>query len=207
MNTTALENLLVHVRPHVPNASDLTLLRELRSATIEFCRRSEVWDQTLSFPAVTVGEPYYELTTPDQSMIQVYHQVWLDGDEEPLDLATDEERLYYTDNADPWGYLPVQGNALYLVPPPQTALGLRAKVSLIPTATADYVPQFLADRWGHEIAAGALARIMAIPGENTYRPDSVAYQRVLFDSAIADAKGDRELGYSNGPIRARLPKS
>lgn len=196
----ALSLFLPFVVPHVASCSDPMAEQAVLSACIEFCERSLAVQNTSAEDAA-VGQADYDVEEPSQQRIvkvlavgyrstllrsraaeMVVHPFALRGEAvagESIDNGTPVEWFA----RDPG--LPV----VSIYPPPDEAVAgaVTIKAALAPTRTATSVADALFDDFAESIAAGAIARLLIMPGQPFAAPSAAPLFRSQFLQAATTA--------------------
>lgn len=180
----------------------------LRYAATDFCRRTAAY-QTVETQSMTAGVAAYDLDIPALSHLSVILGVWVGGSElvavatddvssgeamrEGGDLDGGTPRLFYQK-------VPSEPT-IYLWPVPDAAADLTVRAAFEPTVTATSLPDLLYDVYANDIAAGAVAYLMAIPGQVFSNPGQVAYFAGRFAAAVGRAKATARAGDARRSMR------
>lgn len=211
----ALDLFLPLVAPVVMGAPEPLLLQALRMACIEFCRRTDTVQCIQAPVAVVAGTQDYAVTVPaDMVLVRVlgaaWQGVWLVP--VPPDDVTSDVALR---GAAIGAAIPLSGaprhffqktpdlSTISLYPIPDVALagGLLIKASFCPTQAATQVEDALFDEWAEGIAAGAAARVLAIPGQGF--TGSPAGPAARFERAVSEAKRQKMFGKMTAGARVQ----
>lgn len=200
-----LDSLLDFVMPKCPHLSVDIARHELRQACIRFCRKSG-WDRRVltSFNTV-VGTPSYTLTPPTDTVISEIVSVKLDDETDLSPMRLDEIPAdAETETAEPERYA-ASANAtnLQLIYAPDAVYAVDVTVVVEPTRTATAISDNLAQRYGEDIACGALESLLLYPKKPWTDPNSAAYYKSRFDEAVLDAKSEIDEGFTGAPARVR----
>ncbi len=98
-------------------------------------------------------------------------------------------------------YLPEAQFALY--PTPDQAYNLNVTVIIAPKEGAVNVPAAPLIKYSNDIEAGALAYLLALPGQPWTDKPSAAMNQKAFQSGISNGKAEAQRNYNVGPQRAR----
>ncbi len=192
-----ITDLLPFVLPYARGASEPQAVAALRNAAREFCGRSKAWqtapdDEVLS---VRAGDPYCELTAPQQSELVQILQVWYH--DTPLDAASEgwkvERGISPERTGSPMGYEQqvLADRALLefkLLPTPAVSepRAIRVRAAWRPSLTATHLADIVATRYAEQIAYGALARLHQLD-EDWAKPTYAADKGAQFEQAIGVA--------------------
>lgn len=181
---------------------------ELLHAARRFCRESESWEVEGVAIATLGGLADYDIPTVTDGKVLKVAKVLLAG--LPLTVTTEDD----LDVEDPTWRTRTGTTRFYLVdlaalkvrlfPIPVADSGdLVVIAACEPTLTAQTLPDYLLNDWQETIAAGAYARLGAIPGKSWTNADIVAEGWEMFKDGVAQAtaKRIREAGATR--LRAR----
>lgn len=194
---TSYESFLPFVQPRVPTCPIVTCLHHIRQAAIEFCDRTQVWQEDLD---TLLGDGFstsYALAIDDQVAVAKLLEVWVQ------DSAT-ASRVQY-DNAAPAEGRDAErngstGNKAWMVdratlgiwPAPILDAAIDVTATLKPSQASYSFPEILFEHHARQIASGALAELFAL-GE--WADDvKAATERGKFEDAIASESRATEKG-------------
>lgn len=202
------------VLPHAPGVPEPVACFNLRLAAVEFCERTRCWRHVHK---VTVTGPTRFIVAPSYSAIHEIEFADLDGN--PLDP------IPFADIAAEAAQHPEPGAARYITQAAPNAVTLYPwrpgllHVGLIlkpsggfefggnaadPLEDAyDFVPDFLLSQHGEAIAHGALARVLAIPGEAWSDAARSAYYLARFNERMDRFFAANMRGQQRAPLRTR----
>lgn len=202
------------VVPYVPGCSDPMALQAIRHALIDFCQSSDLVQRIYSYDVVA-GQDAYVVDVPDHmNMNRVLNIGWqgrwlspIPPDAVPSDvvLLGQPVGLANPRAGDPEAYFQQSPSEttfrLYPIPDTDLAKGLTVKASYSPSQTALSMEDHLFDNWAEEIAAGAIARLLAMPGQQFTNVHAATVYRSQFRDGISDARRLKEQGYTQGSQR------
>ncbi len=204
MASTDYSEFFPYVLPSVPGCSSPMATDAIRTAAIDFCERSRAWTDNLTMSALA-NTGAYPFVPPAGSAVAEILQAWFNG--LPIDPKTpDELRQLYTNwrtesGNEPEFYTQEDTVSVTLVPMPEAALAdaIKLRVALAPAADSTGVDTRIFNKYRTDIAAGALAILLKIPGEKFYNPNLAQERQATFNAAIADANYKAAKGF----VRAR----
>lgn len=212
----ALSAFYPMVLPYVMGCPNPMLDQALLYAAGTFCRDTNAV-QHISTYHVIAGQEDYCVETPSGSVFCSVLSVWYA--DRPLKPVGIDEVLPGMAMRDPFGaYTAAAGtptcfyqktpasSEISLWPVPDVALsdGLATRVAYEPSATATSLDDTLYATYGADIAFGAIAYLMMLPGQAFSNPLlGKAFQR-RFDDAIEGAKITAKLGRVRRSARVRL---
>ena len=165
-------------------------------AAIEFCERTRMWREIKTVQA-TGNDP---ILTPADAAILKLEEARVDGRRiEPIAVA-DLGDMYpgqdwmALDPGDPCYITQLTPNAMMLVPPPVDAVDVKLVMQLKPSQSTEMLPDFIHDLYQQVISDGALAEILATPGQSYTNPGmaevySARFQQKLDALSVLSIKG------------------
>lgn len=203
---TSIDAFLPYIVYAVHACPQITIEQAIVRACNDFCRRTDVVQKILSPIDIVAGTSDYAVTTPtDMTLARVMGVAWqgkwlvpVPPDDVQSDVALRSATIGIA--------VPASGSPQFffqkttdlatvsLYPIPDTALsgGLFIKASFAPTLTALTVDDSLLNDWYEDIAAGALARLKAIPGQ-PWSADP-ARDAARFEHGVSNAKRQKMFG-------------
>ena len=210
--TVAITQFIDRVRPEARTAPTFTLSDYVLEAAIEFCARSRYWRADLTALNAVADQAAYTASPPStesviQDIISVRHNTIIlePASQEMLDSQYLDWRTETGSQADFW-FATARDN-ITLVPYPSAAgtANIEIRAALKPSRTATTLPQSLYDNYKAEIASGALAWLLVMPGVPWASPDRAAYHERKFEDGIRHANYTAARGFNRTPIRTRRP--
>lgn len=210
---TSWEVYLPEVLPWVPGCPESVALSKIRNSAIQFCERSTIWRADHAAINVAALTHTYDLVSPvlNARIHKVVHAAH-DGyplnemSEDELDLkwpklggtypnlsdsvASTPWRKYEADRANLYTQPGGDPTKIRLIGIPNTALvsGLEVKLALKPLPNAEDGDDRLYYDWYQQIAAGALAQLLAVPEEWADKHRNLfAHYSGLFEKGVMDA--------------------
>lgn len=186
MTTASFELLLPEVAPFVRGAPQLTILNAIRNAVIEFCWETLLWQETQTIQAAVTDYPL-KLDAPNGAEIAKVLTVVCGKTVPPTSVDELDAKLGNTDwrsrtGTPPQAYYQEHPDYLLFYPNPDAALILKVRLAYVPSLTSTGVEQFIY-RNNHEgLAAGALAKLHAMPGMLWANPAVVGFYLAKFNS-------------------------
>lgn len=209
-----IDDFLPEVSPEVPGCPLPSITIAIRNSLIEFCKDSLYWAVDLDPINIEAGVHTYDLDSPETDsniagvLVASHDGVPLDQvSEDLLDLNWPQYLNLYKNVlrygiSDPWRTVTSTKPCLYLLPNPrqirlvgipETSLanGLTIKAGIKPDPTAEEVGDIIYEDYHEAIAHGALYRLLMQNGKKWTDKKSAADYKMLFEDAIAEAKGKR----------------
>lgn len=210
-----LTQFLPYVTPYAMGCPANVARQAVLAAAIDFCERSNLVEATLDAANTVAGEAEIALDVPRQQTIAMVTRAWFKTQELQLvarahisavqawnqevpgaTAATGEPRECY------W----IDGNTVGVHPAPATSESgvLTVRAALRPTRNATAVADALFDNWVETIAAGALARIYATPGQPYSDMSTALARRQEFMTGIQRARIESATGRVQGELRVQM---
>jgi len=210
-----IDELLPRVMEVVPTCPEPTVIRHLRDAAIEFCRRTRVWRDYDTFP---LSSEACEVIAADSEaqIFEITHASVTVTDDEDEDAITvsdlepktvdwlDEENPGWRDETGtPRYFTQLAPNTVRVTPKPEDAAVLRLELVMVPSITAERFPDELIDTYGQVLADGALSRILILPTDFAQPQLAVAYA-ASFNMALGRWGSQVPRGQQRTPRRTKL---
>lgn len=174
----------------------------LKSA-IEFCERTRMWREVKTVQA-TGNDP---ILAPADAAILKLEEARVDGRRlEPIavvDLGAKypgQDRMTI-EPGDPCYITQLTPNAMMLVPSPVATVNVELVMQLKPSQYTELLPCFLYDLCQQVIADGALAEILATPGQSYTNPDMAAIYSARFQQKLDALSVLSIKGQQGAPVR------
>lgn len=194
---TALEAFFPFVLPFAPACPDPLAEQCLRIAATEFCQRTRLWRAVDRF--ATDGQPIDVVVVPAGASLFEIERAWFN--DTILEPARFADVWRPSDTGQPRWITQVVPGTLHLVPP--GAGEFRISMILVPDIAADELPDFLFTGFAREIAAGAIAQILMLPGQTWTSPELAAIKRAEFSSAMDRNFAANLKGQQRAAVRTR----
>lgn len=167
----------------------------IRSACIEFCEKSLLWQQKSAKTDIIAGEARYGFAPPAGARVvqptfaSINDEILLQTNLQDLDDLYPSWRTYAATK--PTAYFMDGEDTIRLVGKPLEDIpaSLEVHVALKPTRDAAECPDFLLEDWAEVIASGALYRLHAMVGKVWAEPTLSAFHNKLFRAGASLAKG------------------
>lgn len=208
MSVVTFESFLPAVAPLVPDCPDLVILDALRKASNQFCRESALWTVTNDAQSAVADEGEYDIDSPTGTVPVILEAVSYNG--VPLTAKTPSQLdALIVDWANASGlptyYVRSADDVVRLVPMPESdaedAIVMRVAVAPDPL-TGIGVEDIVANKFYEAIAAGALARLLLMPGKWA-NPQFAQIKAAEFRAAIGDARAVAYAANSSAQLRVR----
>lgn len=202
MATTAFTAFLPEILPHLPACADIVAVNAVRNACIDFCTGSLVWNETQDAEAVTAASFPYDLSAPADARVCAVMSLRMNG--KPLHPVFLDalEGVYQWDthtSSSPDYYCQTSPDQLIVYPRLDASVDMVLRCAYAPTRTATGVETYVYAEYLEEIAAGALGKLMKLPGQPWSNPELGAYHSSMFEQAISDAAIRVNKSFSRAP--------
>ncbi len=196
-----LDDFLQHINLYAPGCAAPTAYFGIRQAAIEFCERTRLWRFEDDFP--TTGDEAERLFSPAGSVIHLIETAWFD------DVRLEPKTTEWLDaHCRGWRNAALTGQAAYITQTepntlrvvPGQAGTVKVAMFLKPSQDADDVPEFMVDEYRAVIGNGALAYILAIPGQSFTNLELAA----SFGAAFQQKLDSLAMRGTTGQQRARV---
>lgn len=206
--SATLDQFFPWVLPSVPGCSDLLAQQAIRQACIEFCNRTDLVQRVTTADATAAVQDYTITPPTDMILSRILSVGWqgtllsmVSPDVVNNDLALRGVAIGTATplTGDPrWAFqkTPADSDAgfsIYPIPDTTVTLGLTVKASYAPTNAAATVDDALWNDYVEQIAAGAMARLMMMPGQ-TFSSKSGALYKIEFERAIERGRHQKNTG-------------
>lgn len=195
-----LTQFLPHLMPHVVGCSEPMAVQVLAESANEFCRRTQVL-QTVDAQTPEVGTPDYAVTlSPNTELVRVITVFYNDRPLQPVTIEltrsgsaafgdTTGDVTLATGTPNRYFMKTPTTPLLSLYPAPDAALvdAIVIRAAVTPLLTATQVDDALYARWLEPIVAGALARLVSMPGHPFTAPLLEARYLRAFERGITTA--------------------
>lgn len=209
---TAYETFFPEVLPYVHDVPEFVATNAIRNACIEFCEKSDYIVYTHDPITILPRVSAYELDLPSGTTLARVLAGWVGNLPLTFKSQEDLQRIY------PLDWRQMGGRPQYLTQdtPDEVIVapfsdyrmdsGLKIIVALKPTRSSTSVDDLVYQRWAEAIGFGARARLYDTPGQPYYDPMSAQKYRQWFESAIGEAKTERNRGLTRNTTRVRPPR-
>lgn len=189
------DQFLTEVTPYVADVPEFIAINAVRSAVIEFCRRSRYYQRDLDPVTGIVNIPNYEIDSPEDTVVVDVVQAWYNG-VLLIPKSMDELAKIYrtldwrTLSGNPAYYTRIIEPELLLVPYPVSTLAnaLTMRVALAPTRASTAVDSTLYEHHIETIGYGARARLKATQGQPYSDPKGAQFYEQMFRANTTKAR-------------------
>ncbi len=189
------ESLLPEIIPMVPSCPDTLIENSIRSATIELCEKSGVYQQELD-PITTIANLFeYDLEPPNGTVVHEILWATYDGtDLEPITSALLEQRIPEWRKAGNEGtpeYFVKQSQSLFYIAPVPNVTKVSSvlmRAVLKPTHTSTACDDDVMNDYRDTIVNGALLRLLRMPGREWTDYAGAGVFASLFNEQLVEAE-------------------
>ncbi len=172
-----------YVMPHVIGCPAPVLVHHAKIKTMEFCRRTLVWQKWLETVKTSKGIPFVELELDSGQQIIKIKQVHIDAKLTEL-LHPEQGRALALEKVESTpGVFLESANMLYVLPTPEAAVDVRVYACLTSTMTSSSFNDELAEHLS-DIANGVIASIQMLPGQAFSNPNLGVVNASMFESRV-----------------------
>lgn len=191
--------------PYLPGCSEPLAQQALLDAAIVFCEDTQALRAELDDFETAPGQAAYELNVPSAQQVARILEVRVEGrvipavaaeDVNLLNHATGHPMAYYTDRTD-------SQFTLRLFPTPDDAYTVSVRAAVRPTRDADVLEDDLFDLWSDAVLFGAVARVMAVPGQPFSDPAGSMNYSIMAARAASKARVEGNFGRVRSTSRVR----
>jgi len=195
-----LDPILKIVLPRANHCPEPIAIDAIRTAAITFCERTKLWRSSDKFK---VSNGCNVVAVPYGAVLHQIESARFDGNPlEPVSLSWLEENYPHWREVEGIGakYITqVEPGTVRVVPSASGELALTT--ILKPSNDAEELEDFLIDLYARTLADGALAEILAIPGQMFSNPDLAVYYGNRFERELSWLSSQYVRGQQRAPIR------
>lgn len=177
-----------YVAPDVFECPQITMDIAIRDSAIEFCRRTQVWQEQLDDIQTIAGVSTYDLGNQSSVIVEQVLEALCDGRIlEPVkfrDLPANRD----TRTGESTVYSMMFGDQVRLYPIPQSSGKLSLTVVYTPSNSSTGIDSTLFERYKEIIAHGAKHRLMTVPNKSWSNPALAQYHMTQFMRGIGEAR-------------------
>lgn len=181
------------------------MIHFLRQAAVTFCQRSRSWRSEEVYKLNSADEEIALVTCSDSVLFEIESVCWrATGDNEwqrPIESAAFTDRDDWWRDGNPRYY--TQREPGWLRVAPFGKGDLRVSMFLKPDQRAETLPDYLIELYPEIIAAGALAKILMLPGKDFTDPQQAMLKQSEFDAACDAHFRDNMRGQQRARTRTK----
>ena len=201
--TVNITEFVPYIAPEVIGCPALLVKAKIVQATIEMCKRSEVWQYDHPDISMTALDTGFALVPPAGSLVvDILEMNWGDVPLLPklVSFLKTKYHNWRTETGDPLYYVRTVPTTVTAVPAPSVDGTISLRVSLKPTSSITAVEDHLFNDHYETIAAGAKYYLMSMPNQKWSDGNMASYYLKLFNQGIAEAGVD----VAQGGVKARI---
>lgn len=192
------------VMPHALGASYPLMEQEVRRAAHEFLRRTRAWTEWLAPEKTRPEGAEYEFDVPQGAAVLRIERATLDGRPFAVHAALACPSDWTEHGLDSPGLVSADRTTFRIAAGMAPGRAMQVQVSLVPSEKAAGIPDALAHQHHDAIRNGALARLLAVPGQAWTDMNLAAYRTALFEGAIDAATVDVWRSHTRNTPRTRI---
>ncbi len=198
--------LAPHVMPWAPTCPEPVMIHYLRQAAITFCMRSRSWRSEETFKLISADQDISLVTCCDSVIHEIesarYREVPGTQWSHKLEPCRfDEVEDWEGETAPPRYYTQRMPNTLRVSP--FSTGELIVSMFLKPDQRAQQLPDYLFETHAEIIAAGALAKLLLLPGYDFASPDLAMFYSGQFEQACDSHFRDNVRGQQRARTRTK----
>lgn len=175
-----------------------------RQAAIEFFRRTRAWTEWLDPVTSIAGAVEYDFDVPTGADVTRVERATVAA--KPIAVLSYRDATYDLARKDlsEQGLVSRDRKTFRLGQAVAAGQLIQVQAALIPSRASTGIPDDLFDRYVDEIAHGARARILSIPGTPFYNPDMAMLEDAAFASSMAKNSVDAWRGHTANTTHSRV---
>lgn len=196
MNIAPFTSLFNEVLAELPGVPQPLAVNAIRNSAIDFCEQSKVWVVDVDPMSSISNQANYEYEPDAGADVIGISQAWYNG-VEILPRTSAQLQTELSSYGVPWAkvsgipsfYNSERADEFILAPYPIEAMesAIEMKVILRPSRTSIGMEKWILDKYFQHIAAGAKARLCAMPGKPWSSPDLVNFNINIFNVGTTGA--------------------
>lgn len=176
-----------------------------RQAAIEFFRRTRAWVEWLD-PVTSIASALaeYDMEPPTGADVIRIERATISGNQIPIVSSRDVTQDWARQPMNELQLVSRDLKTFHLGGTAAAGLLIQVQAALIPSRASTGIPDDLFEKYVDDIAHGARAKILSIPGTTFYNPDIFMLEQSAFESAIAAKSVDAWRGLTKNTPRSRV---
>lgn len=208
MTTVALDTVLTNVRQIARKCPNITLRRAYTRAMREWCQQTQWLRITLTGSTIVDQKVYTLGTDPNLDIVGIRAVSITDAAGYVYGLGTSDSTLWNPNaqSSRPRRYCYLPEGQFALDATPDLVYALTVSIIVVPkeTPAADAtVPAEPLVKYSNDFEAGALAFLLAIPGEPWSNPAVAQGYARAFQVSINNARAEVQRAFNTGTVRVR----
>ena len=193
------------IRPEVQGCPDFLIERAVRDASIDFCKRTDMYMPEPELVTIIKGVNEYSLSLP--SGTELNHIIDIYDNKRRLKPVAYTELLQRQGDEDEQGtpqyYAQRDNLEFYLAPFPNKADSYRVLYSVKPTSSAQSIPDTIGKEHRETLCHGALYRLQMQSGQSWFNPAAAGDNKSLFEREVGRAVRTTKYGFSGGSLTCK----
>ena len=206
MTSVAYTRFLPDVQTSLTGCPIPTAINAIRNAAIDFCTKTNVWQETQDVEMVAATGLPMDLTGPTEAMVIQVLSCKVDGrllEPVTIDYLDSRHHNWEEHTGTPLVYFQPNTAQLTLYPLPANAVPLRLRVAYAPTRVSNGLDSALYDNNLTTIAAGALAALMVIPEVPWSNAKLAMYYAAIYSFGVDEALSNTQKSFTRARNRVR----
>lgn len=209
-----LDALYPYVLPYVLGVPEPVMAGEIRLALVEFCRRSGILHDENWIDLQKNVQEYFLETHCEYDIVRIFRVDMLNRwsfsptIQRPIgNQGGPFNSIGYWGTGwwcGPWGFYVVAPNVIRITPATQQDFkkGLRVEFIIQPKQDSCGLNSYLYQQWAEGIAAGAIARLKRMKGQDIqwYDPQGAAEFEAKFQKELGRARSTSDMNNTSGPV-------
>lgn len=190
-----IESLFPYVLPDVPGAPDITARQAILLTAIDFCNKTEIWDEIQAPYTLVDNTRDYSLTAPTDARVMAVKSAWAYNRElRPVTMIELQQLMpnwpVLTGSQVSYYNAPTDVGTIRVYPIPLDAQGaqMTLRVMYSPILTATTLPDFLVNQHLEALAAGAKHRLMLTPNKSWSNQKLALDQLTIYNNLVNEAR-------------------
>lgn len=207
MSTVDIDTVLTNVRQIVRKCPNIVMRRAYTRAMREWCRQTQWLRITLTGTTIADQKIYTLGSDTNLDVIAIRAMSVSDTGGYAYGIPASDSSQWNpnTQASLPRRYCYLPEGQFALDPTPNTVYGLTVSAVIVPKERADAltVPAEPLGKYSNDIEAGALAYLLALPGEPWTNPQAAEIHARRFQASINNGKAEVQRAYNTGSVRVR----
>ncbi len=190
MQQVNIEEFLPFIQMEVSECPKDVVLFQLKRALKDFTTETWAWNTWTDEDELLKDDTQLFLNVPNQSTAVGLIEARCDGSPYSLD-----------------NIIEMEGDVVVFAQPAEEDKTFTFNVALSPLHRAEYVPQWLFEKWGETIAHGCKWKLLNTVGQPWHDPKSASYQYKMFRQGISKAKAKKRFKGNTGRSNSVNPQT
>jgi hypothetical protein len=195
------EDMLSRVLPYVRNCPPQTAIFHLREAARDFFQRTLAWRSDLPRLSTVVGQASYSMVIPQETTVAKLLAYAIDGQRNDVIDAELGMQLQLEEAGTQMAWSEDRSTVSINPAPLVAGVGLDFRVALKPSEDASAIPGAMVNHYIDNLADGAIARLLEMPGCDWTDPKTAPTYRGKYELAVARVSRMSAKGFSRPAAR------